>query len=262
MSKLSTKLANRFNIEPNTFIKTVKATCFNGQHPSNEQFAQFLMIAEEYKLNPFLKEIYAFPTQGGGVQPIVGVDGWLQMINRHSEFDGMEFDDKLDSNGNLISVTCRVHRKDRKKPTEVTEYMSECLRNTNTWKQWPARMLRHKATIQAARYAFGFSGIVDPDEGERIISSVGNNGQPVINTAAVETITDEQAADVVTLLEEVNADRAKFAQWIQQNFKATSIKKIPADKLDEVIVALEAKKQRIEPEPPTETASSEEEVVY
>ena len=29
-------------------------------------------------------------------------------------------------------------------------------------------MLRHKALIQAARYAFGLGGIYDPDEGERI----------------------------------------------------------------------------------------------
>jgi hypothetical protein len=29
-------------------------------------------------------------------------------------------------------------------------------------------MLRHKAMIQAARYAFGFAGIYDPDEAERI----------------------------------------------------------------------------------------------
>jgi hypothetical protein len=29
-------------------------------------------------------------------------------------------------------------------------------------------MLRHKAAIQAARYGFGFSGIYEPDEAERI----------------------------------------------------------------------------------------------
>jgi hypothetical protein len=34
-------------------------------------------------------------------------------------------------------------------------------------------MLRHKALIQAARYAFGFSGIVDPDEWERSPESLG-----------------------------------------------------------------------------------------
>ncbi|MNV87957.1 hypothetical protein D3C71_1821200 [compost metagenome] len=47
--------------------------------------------------------------------------------------------------------------------------MSECNRATDTWKKWPARMLRHKAAIQAARYAFSFSGIIDEDEAARMV---------------------------------------------------------------------------------------------
>ena len=78
----------------------------------------------------------------------------------------MEFVDNVEG-GKLMSITCRMYRKDRARPTEVTEYMSECLRGTDTWKQWPARM-RHKATIQAARYAFGLSGIYDEDEAQRM----------------------------------------------------------------------------------------------
>jgi hypothetical protein len=31
-------------------------------------------------------------------------------------------------------------------------------------------MLRHKATMQAIRYAFGFAGVMDPDEYERMIT--------------------------------------------------------------------------------------------
>ena len=46
-------------------------------------------------------------------------------------------------------------------------FMKECMRNTQPWKQWPARMLRHKAMIQAARIAFSFSGIEDQDEFDR-----------------------------------------------------------------------------------------------
>ena len=60
--------------------------------------------------------------------------------------------------GKLFSVTCRIFRKDRTRPTELTEYMSECAGTSEPWKKWPARMLRHKATIQCARYAFGLSG--------------------------------------------------------------------------------------------------------
>jgi hypothetical protein len=42
-----------------------------------------------------------------------------------------------------------------------------CFRNTDPWKQWPRRMLRHKAAIQCARVAFGISGVMEPDEAER-----------------------------------------------------------------------------------------------
>ena len=33
-------------------------------------------------------------------------------------------------------------------------------------------MLRHKALIQCARYAFGFAGLIDPDEAERMRADV------------------------------------------------------------------------------------------
>ena len=45
----------------------------------------------------------------------------------------------------------------------VTEHLSECKRNTEPWKM-EHRMLRHKALMQCARYAFGFSGVTDEDE--------------------------------------------------------------------------------------------------
>lgn len=161
-------MADRFGMEPKAFEATLRATVVPAQ-VSNEQFAAFLLVAKKYQLDPITKQIYAFPTQGGGILPIVSIDGWMYLINSHPQFDGMEFEDSLDTSGNLVSITCRMFRKDRGHPVSVTEYMSECSRNTSTWKQWPARMLRHKAAIQASRYAFGFSGIMEPDEAERIV---------------------------------------------------------------------------------------------
>lgn len=159
-------MASRFGMEPQAFEATLRATVVPA-NASREQFAAFLLVAKEYGLNPLTKEIYAFPTRGGGIQPIVGVDGWANLINSHPSCDGFEFVDSLTDKGELISITCRIYRKDRAHPVEATEYMAECKRATDTWKQWPRRMLRHKALIQAARYAFGFSGIIDPDEWER-----------------------------------------------------------------------------------------------
>ncbi|CAN7173278.1 phage recombination protein Bet [Brevundimonas sp. LjRoot202] len=159
-------MASRYGMEAAPFEATLRATVCKGQ-VSREEFAAFLLVAKEYGLNPMTKELYAFPAKGGGIQPIVSIDGWARIINDHPMFDGMEFEDVRDGD-ELTAITCRMHRKDRSRSIEATEYMAECRRGTDVWKTWPRRMLRHKAMIQCARYAFGFSGIVDPDEYERM----------------------------------------------------------------------------------------------
>lgn len=163
---LTVIMAERFQMEPARFVEAIKATVIKG-NVSDGQLAAFLMVAHEYNLNPLTKEIYAFPSNGG-IQPIVSIDGWMKMINSHPEFDGMEFQDHVGDDGNVYAITCRIYRKDRSRPTEATEYMAECKRGTEPWRQWPLRMLRHKAAIQCARYAFSFAGIIDEDEFARM----------------------------------------------------------------------------------------------
>lgn len=158
-------MATRFDMDPRAFEATLRATVVP-KECTKEQFAAFLMVAKEYDLNPITKEIYAFPANRG-IQPIVSIDGWMKLMNTHPDFDGIEFEDHLTDDGQLLSITAKVFRKNRAHPVAVTEYMAECRRNTEPWTKWPRRMLRHKAAIQAARYAFGFSGIMEPDEVER-----------------------------------------------------------------------------------------------
>lgn len=177
----------------------------NGAKPA--EISAFLAIASQYKLNPITKEIYAFPNRGG-IQPIVSIDGWLKIINSHPQFNGLEYKDNLDAEGNIVSITCRIYRKDREHATEMTEYMKECKRNTDPWRQFPNRMLRHKATIQAARYAFGFSGIIDPDEAERMPAA-----EPqVITVNANQTATAEQIEAIKQLAPQANKSLEKIAQ--------------------------------------------------
>jgi len=175
MTTALTEMATHLKVNEQELQNIVLNTVMpSGKNPTVEQFNVFIAVANEYKLNPLTKEIYAFPTKGGGIQPIVSIDGWLKIINSHPAFDGMAFEDGFDQEGNLKSVTCRIFRTDRKHSIEVTEYLSECqgdtedkYKNKTPWGKFPARMLRHKATIQCARYAFGFSGIIDPDEADR-----------------------------------------------------------------------------------------------
>lgn len=197
------KMAERFEMTPAEFERTVRATVCPS-NITNEQFVAFLMVAKEYNLNPITKQIYPFPSKGG-IVPIVSIDGWLRIINENPHFDGMEFVDNV-VDGKLISITCRMFRKDRSKPTEVTEYLSECLRNTDTWKQWPARMLRHKATIQAARYAFGLSGIYDEDEAQRIGQAQEKDVTPARHEQA-EYPADAFATNLPTWRKHIEADK-------------------------------------------------------
>jgi phage recombination protein Bet len=178
-------MAENYGMRADAFEATLRATVVPKQC-TREEFAAFILVAKAYELNPILKEIYAIPKKGGGIQPIVGVDGWYNIMNKHPQFDALDFEDHLDGAGNVTAITCRVYRKDRTRPICVTEYMVECRQGTEPWQKWPRRMLRHKAAIQAARVAFGFSGIVDPDEADRF-TRVDRAGQPVASIHAQAT---------------------------------------------------------------------------
>jgi hypothetical protein len=158
-------LAARLNVDADKLLATLKGTVFKGA--SNEEIMVLTVVANEYGLNPLIKEIYAFPAKGGGIVPVVSIDGWLRITNDHPQMDGLETTHEHDTDGRLVSCTCRIYRKDRQYPIVATEYLAECKRSTEPWRM-EHRMLRHKAIIQCARIAFGFSGITDEDEGQVI----------------------------------------------------------------------------------------------
>lgn len=188
-------LAKKFDIaiDGQELINTLKNTAFKTKEQiSDAQMMALLIMANQHNLNPWTKEIYAFPDKGG-IVPIVGVDGWSRIINSHPQFDGMDFEQGEEK------CTCIIYRKDRSHPVRVTEYHDECYRppftgNSNgkpytvngPWQSHPKRMLRHKAMIQCARLAFSFTGIYDEDEAKNIL----NAEKPTI------TQSQESAIDV------------------------------------------------------------------
>lgn len=175
-TSLVTRMAAKYGVEPNRMLATLKATAFHSDKEiSNEQMMALLVVADQYGLNPWTKEIYAFPDKNrGGIVPVVGLDGWARIINENPQFGGMTFaygpSDEKKWKGAPQWIECTMHRKDRPDhPCAVREHMVECYRDTGPWQSHPARMLRHKTMIQCARLAFGFVGVFDPDEAERII---------------------------------------------------------------------------------------------
>lgn len=182
---LAVSLAKQFNIQgdPQELVQTLKATAFKG-NATDAQFNALMIVSTQYGLNPFTKEIYAFPDKQNGIVPVVGVDGWSRIINSHPQFDGMEFkyseETTTPAGSNTKAhewVECVIYRKDRSHPIVAREYLDEVYRPpfkgkfgevNGPWQSHTKRMHRHKAMIQAARLAFGFGGIYDEDEAQRI----------------------------------------------------------------------------------------------
>lgn len=215
LATLTSSLAERLGMGANSaeLVETLKATAFKGQ-VSDAQMTALMVVANQYGLNPWTKEIYAFPDKNNGIVPVVGVDGWSRIINGNTQFDGMDFQQDGES------CTCIIYRKDRSHPIKVTEYMDECKRGTGPWQSHPKRMLRHKAMIQCARLAFGYVGIYDQDEAERIlevnVTPQRQNGAAVASAAKQEVIDTPERQNLLADLEIVAKEEgvdAYAAAW-------------------------------------------------
>ena len=169
-------MAARLNVDAGKLTEALKKTVF--AKATDEEFLTLVVVANEYQLNPMLKELYAFPAKGGGIVPVVGIDGWVKIINRSEGFDGLEFSFQDGEDGDPVSCTGTMYIKGRTRPMQVTEYFSECYRETEPWKKMPHRMLRHKTLIQLGRVACGLSGIHDEDEAIDISSSIVSTDEP------------------------------------------------------------------------------------
>jgi phage recombination protein Bet len=209
------RMAERFGVDPDKMMGTLKATAFKGE-VSNEQMMALLVVADSYGLNPWTKEIYAFPDRNHGIVPVVGVDGWSRIINSNSQFDGMEFNDgELNEKKIPEWIECRMYRKDRQHAICVREYFSEVYRDVGPWKTHPRRMLRHKAMIQCARLAFGFVGIFDEDEAERIREEINITHAKVDPrgdlTGVDYELRDKHVLEIAKLIDEFGSDDAALA---------------------------------------------------
>lgn len=209
---LTTRFGEKYGIEPNKMLSTLKATAFkqsDNRPITNEQMCALMVVCEKYDLNPFVKQVYAYPEKNGGIVPIIGIDGWDHIINKQPQMDGISFECsedwiKMDEHSaNCPSwIKAIIYRKDRSHPIEVTEYLDENYRapfkkNNYTvrgpWQTHTKRMLRHKALKECARIAFGLSGIYDEDEGKDVYNQ--NNSGPVELEQSDLEVVDAELVD-------------------------------------------------------------------
>jgi phage recombination protein Bet len=242
---LITRTANRFGVDAGKLLETLKATAFkqrDGGAPTNEQLFALLVVAEQYNLNPFTREIYAFPDRNLGIVPVVGVDGWLRILNEQPHYNGIKFiyaEEVVQPPGSKVEsplwIECIIYHKDRTHPTEIREYLNEVYRAPVTrpngqviegpWQTHTKRQLRHKALIQAIRVAFGFGGLYDAEDAERVCERSRGEESSITTTPALEI--DHKTVDPI--LQKLTDRAVKESLWsaaqeyAQRRFKGAEL---------------------------------------
>jgi phage recombination protein Bet len=256
-TSLIAKVASRFNVDPTKMMDALKQTAFRLRdgEVTDAQMMALLVVADQYGLNPWTKEIYAFPDKNGAVVPVVGIDGWSRIINEHPQFDGMEFAEST----TVVTmegakpcpewIECVMYRKDRSHAVKVREYLDEVYRPpfknkfgtevVGPWQTHTKRFLRHKTVIQCARLAFAFVGIYDEDEAARIVAAEDaiditppkeGHLSPVKLRKVVDGMTEavkaENGVELHRIWKELTSDQQQFV-WSQlRSWERTAIKKL------------------------------------
>lgn len=193
---LLSNIASDYGQSEEEYRKALLATALKPPKPkqgdpipfSSGEVQAFLTVARRYGLDPLAKEIYCSRDKWNKLLIVVGVDGWIKIMNSRPEFDGIEFEMVEDKKGDPHSVIATIFRKDRSRPYKITEYFSECNQKIGAWLSHPRRFLRHKGLIQCTRYAFGISGIMDEDE-----ARLARDG---ITEAAASSMPADQLSDL------------------------------------------------------------------
>jgi len=208
-------IASRLRVDAAVLTKTLKSTIIKGKggrQATDEEFVSFIVVANQYKLNPMTKEIYAFPDKSGGIIPIVSTDGWNKMMTTHPSYKAhyyTEAEKLVDlAHAKSCPAWMEIHiiKKDDSEVV-IREYLDECFNGdkknkdgkyyASPWDSHTKRMLRHKTKIQGAREAFGFGGIYDEDEAERIVDmghAEVTSGKPQVAPTLSKTEIEAQEA--------------------------------------------------------------------
>lgn len=201
------RMAAQYGIEPNKLYAALAKVAFRQKTaPSTEEMLALCLVANRYGLDPFAKQIHAFRSKDGLLVPVVGIDGWLAIINRQPSFDGLEVNYAANAvvcDGVELPewVECVIYRKDITRSIKIKEFAQECfVASSSVWHRFGRRMLRHKAIIQAARVAFGISGIYDEDEA--LDQGVVCDAEPAVKGAALPNVEQTKAVPKLALSQE------------------------------------------------------------
>ena len=279
---LIARLAGRFGVEPNRLLKCLTTQVFkqaDGRQPSNEELMVLLLVCENFGLNPFNREIFAFRGKGGEIVPVVSLDGWAKIVRSQKDFNGVSFRFSETTvkvagcNQELPEfVECAMRLKGVDEAIVIQEFMVECFNDKSpVWRKWPRRMLRTRAFIQCARLAFSLTGLYDEGEdfAEDLSGMVATGSvppqaqQPAIAQTSVSKLAlereklDEMLGKLMVFAQNQPNGWERAARWVEA--KLTGDDRLYAEeKLRMQQMAMQAQEQLPETEDETPNLINEE----
>lgn len=135
------------------------------------QKAAVARVAEEFGLNPYLGHIQVL-----GGKLYVGIDGWLEIANRHPKFDGYDLraltreeKDAMLAGPDDVMFEAKVYRKDRRRPAVAFGRANRLNVNTEhkgSGQKLVVEVCQARALRKALRGAFSATELPLPDEGD------------------------------------------------------------------------------------------------
>ncbi|GAF93963.1 unnamed protein product, partial [marine sediment metagenome] len=105
-------LAADHGMDPEEFKGTVFDLC-GCPGATESHFMGLMMVAQQYKLNPLLRQLYLMKTKKG-IQVVVPIDGYLQLMHQNAEYVAHSIQYGNDDEGGLY---CEVTIATRKQMT-------------------------------------------------------------------------------------------------------------------------------------------------
>jgi hypothetical protein len=166
---LAASMAAQYGMEAGPFVAAIRQTVFpasdrKGNPPTDGQLVAYLAVCKRYGLDPFVKQLWPFPTRDGGFQPVTSYDGWIYIMNTHPQYAGDEYQEIRDDNGSLLAGEVKIYRKDRERPTIKRCHLKEWRRETENWRTQESHMMEVRTYAQGIRKAFGIGGIMDAED--------------------------------------------------------------------------------------------------
>ena len=165
---------------PSEMVETIKSTVAKGA--TDEELVMFLSIANQYSLNPFLKEIW-FTKMGDDVAIMTSRDGYRKLAMREPTFvkcqsmavyENDEFEMEL-TMGEITNLTHKFKQNDRGaikgayavlKTTNHENYVTyvdfrEYDKKNNIWRKYSSAMIRKVAENDVYKRFVNINGLND-----------------------------------------------------------------------------------------------------